>query len=144
MKLVHKNLVVPQLKPGPKVHDIDLALWFFGEDTLVKSVSAAGVVAVAPGLKQHQDYDNAVGIVEFHNGKVAYFFCSRMMAHGQEDTTEVIGTEGKLVVNGNPQANLVNTYTTTGINREIPPHYYGRFEHAFVLVSQAKRTYVSQ
>ncbi|KAJ9658390.1 hypothetical protein H2201_007830 [Coniosporium apollinis] len=114
------------------VHDIDLALWFFGEDRLVKSVSAAGVVAVAPGLKQHQDYDNAVGIVEFHNGKVAYFFCSRMMAHGQEDTTEVIGTEGKLVVNGNPQANLVNTYTTTGINREIPPHYYGRFEHAFV------------
>lgn len=87
---------------------------------------------MAPGLEQHGDYDNAVGIVEFYGGKVAYFFCSRMMAHGQEDTTEVIGTEGKLSVNGNPQANLVNMYTSAGITREAPPHYYGRFEHAFV------------
>jgi len=31
-----------------------------------------------------------------------------------------------------PQADFVNTYTSTGINREVPPHYYGRFEHAFV------------
>lgn len=118
-----------------QVHDIDLALWFFGHDSVVKSVSAAGVVARTQGLKKYQDYDNAVGIVEFHNGRIAYFFCSRMMAHGQEDTTEIIGTEGKLVVNGNPQANLVNTYTATGINREIPQTYYGRFEHAFVQVS---------
>lgn len=95
-------------------------------------MSAAGIVAVAPGLKEHGDYDNAVGIVEFFGGKVAYFFCSRMMAHGQEDTTEIIGTEGKLSVNANPQANFVNTYTSTGINREVPAHYYGRFEQAFV------------
>lgn len=95
-------------------------------------MAASGIVAVAPGLVQHGDYDNAVGIVEFFGGKVAYFFCSRMMAHGQEDTTEIIGTEGKLTVNANPQANFVNTYTSTGINREVPPHYYGRFENAFV------------
>lgn len=114
------------------VHDIDLALWFFGEDSAVKSIAASGIRAVAPGLEQHGDYDNAVGIVEFYGGKVAYFFCSRMMAHGQEDTTEIIGTEGKLSVNGNPQANLVNMYTSAGITREVPPHYYGRFEHAFL------------
>lgn len=60
------------------------------------------------------------------------FYCSRMMVHGQEDTTEIIGTEGKLTVNGNPQANLVNIYSPAGITREIPAHYYGRFEHAFV------------
>ncbi|GAW18713.1 hypothetical protein ANO14919_081940 [Xylariales sp. No.14919] len=114
------------------VHDIDLTLWFFGEDTPVKSVAAAGVVAVAPGLKQYEDFDNAVGIVEFYGGRVAYYYCSRMMAHGQEDTTEFIGTEGKLTVNGNPQANLVNTYTNRGITREVPAHYYGRFEYAFV------------
>ncbi|KAI0102105.1 NAD(P)-binding protein [Nemania sp. FL0031] len=117
------------------VHDIDLTLWFFGEDIAVKSVSAAGVVAVAPGLKQHDDFDNAVGIVEFHGGRVAYYYCSRMMAHGQEDTTEIIGTSGKLTVNGNPQANFVNTYTEKGIIREVPPHYYGRFEYAFVAES---------
>jgi myo-inositol 2-dehydrogenase/D-chiro-inositol 1-dehydrogenase len=94
-------------------------------------VAASGVVVIAPGLKQHRDYDNAVGIVEFFCGKVAYLFRSRMMAHGQEGTTEIIGTQGKLAVNADSQANLVNTYTSTGINRELPPRY-GRFEDAFV------------
>lgn len=114
------------------VHDIDLTLWFFGDDVIPKSISAHGVVAVQPGLKQHKDYDNAVGIVEFWNGKIAYYYCSRMMAHGQEDVTEVIGTEGKLSVNLNPQNSLVNYYHEGGITREVPAHYYGRFEMAFV------------
>lgn len=54
---------------------------------------------LSPGLKECRGYDNAVGIVEFHGGKVAYFSYSQMMAHGQEDATEIIDTEGKLSVN---------------------------------------------
>ncbi|KAH0039709.1 NAD(P)-binding protein, partial [Aureobasidium melanogenum] len=114
------------------VHDIDLALWFFGDDIQVKSVSAYGVRAVKPELAKYNDYDNAMGIVEFWNGRVANFYCSRMMAHGQEDVTEIIGTEGKLTVNGNPQKNFVNYYGPQGVTREVPAHYYGRFEQAFV------------
>lgn len=114
------------------IHDIDLALWFFGEDSIVKSVSAVGITAVSPELRQYNDRDNAVGIVEFYGGKIAQLFCSRMMAAGQEDTTEVTGTEGKLAINTQPQSNLVNIYDSTGIRREIPPHYYGRFRDAFI------------
>src|ERR1700753_3041226 len=84
------------------IHDIDLALWFFGQDSQVKSVVASGITAVQPGLREHKDRDNAVGIIEFYGGKIAYIFCSRMMAAGQEDSTEVIGTEGKLTVNMQP------------------------------------------
>lgn len=118
------------------VHDIDLTLWFFGDDIIPKSISAHGITAVQPELKKYNDYDNAVGIVEFQNGKIAYYYCSRMMAHGQEDTTEIIGTEGKLSVNANPQSNFVNYYHSGGITREVPAHYYGRFEGAFVRESQ--------
>jgi myo-inositol 2-dehydrogenase / D-chiro-inositol 1-dehydrogenase len=114
------------------IHDIDLALWFYGEDSLVKSVSAVGITAVSPELRRHNDRDNAVGIVEFHGGKIAYFFASRMMAAGQEDTTEIIGTEGKLSVNLAPAANLVQIYEPEGVRREIPQHYYGRFRDAFI------------
>jgi myo-inositol 2-dehydrogenase/D-chiro-inositol 1-dehydrogenase len=114
------------------VHDIDLTLWFFGEDVIPKSISAHGITAVQPDLKKYNDFDNAVGILEFHNGKIAYYYCSRMMAHGQEDTTEIIGTEGKLSVNANPQDNFVNYYHPGGITREVPAHYYGRFEQAFI------------
>ncbi|KAI1635190.1 hypothetical protein F4809DRAFT_467748 [Biscogniauxia mediterranea] len=114
------------------VHDIDLALWFLGEDSRVKSVSAVGITAVHPELQKYGDCDNGIGVVEFHGGRLAYFYNSRTMAAGQEDTTEIIGTEGKMVVNGNPQKNHVNTYTSIGVTRELPFDYYGRFEYAFV------------
>ncbi|KAL4978288.1 hypothetical protein BDW66DRAFT_165054 [Aspergillus desertorum] len=114
------------------VHDIDLTLWFFGSDLIPKSISAYGIRAVTPDLKKHDDFDNAVGIVEFYGGKIAYYYCSRMMAHGQEDVTEIIGTEGKLSVNLNPASDLVNYYHAGGITREVPPTYWGRFEQAFV------------
>lgn len=117
------------------VHDIDLTLWFFGPDVAPKSISAHGITAIHPELRDAGDRDNAVGVVEFWSGQIAYFFSSRMMAHGQEDTTEIIGTEGKLSVNVNPQRNLVNYYHPGGITREVPPNYYGRFEMAFVAES---------
>ncbi|KAL9109910.1 MAG: hypothetical protein Q9227_005433 [Pyrenula ochraceoflavens] len=114
------------------IHDIDLALWFFGQDSKVKSVSAVGITAVQPELRKHGDVDNGVGVVEFWSGKVAYFYSSRMMAAGQMDQTEVIGTEGKLTVNANPIGSLVEMSEAGGVRREIPSDYYGRFEHAFV------------
>ncbi|CEL01251.1 Putative NAD binding Rossmann fold oxidoreductase [Aspergillus calidoustus] len=114
------------------IHDIDLTLWFFGQDSKVRSVSAVGITAVEPDLRKHNDRDNAVGLVEFFDGKMAYFYASRMMAAGQEDSTEVIGTKGKVAVNTQPQLNLVQTFDARGIRKEIPQHYYDRFEYAFV------------
>ncbi|KAH7309297.1 hypothetical protein BKA65DRAFT_576024 [Rhexocercosporidium sp. MPI-PUGE-AT-0058] len=114
------------------IHDIDLALWFFGQDSRVKSVVSSGITAVQPELRKHKDVDNAVGIVEFYGGQIAYLFCSRMMAAGQDDATEIIGTDGKLQVNAQPMSNLVNIYEVGGVKREIPGDYYGRFEQAFV------------
>lgn len=113
------------------VHDIDLALWFFGGDSAVKSVVASGITAVQPGLREYNDRDNAVGVVEFYGGRIAYIFASRMMAAGQEDSTEIIGTQGKLAVNTQPTQNLVNIYEPGGIRREIAQNYYDRFRDAF-------------
>ncbi|KAI9372076.1 hypothetical protein BJX61DRAFT_553225 [Aspergillus egyptiacus] len=114
------------------IHDIDLALWFFGAESKVRSVSAVGITAVEPDLRKHNDRDNAVGLVEFYDGKMAYFYASRMMAAGQEDTSEFIGTKGKVTVNAQPQLNLVQTFDSAGVRKEIPQHYYDRFEYAFV------------
>ncbi|KAL8665773.1 MAG: hypothetical protein Q9168_007631, partial [Polycauliona sp. 1 TL-2023] len=118
------------------IHDIDLALWFFSSNNngkvKVKSVYASGVTAIQPGLRKYNDRDNAIGIVEFHTGQLAYFYASRMMAAGQEDVTEIIGTAGKLAVNMQPRINHVDIYGQEGIRRELPATYYERFEEAFV------------
>jgi myo-inositol 2-dehydrogenase / D-chiro-inositol 1-dehydrogenase len=70
--------------------------------------------------------------VEFWGGKIAYFYSSRMMAAGQHDMTEIIGTNGKLSVNANPIGKLVEISESSGVRREIPQDYWGRFEYAFV------------
>lgn len=114
------------------IHDIDLALWFYGADSRVKSVSAVGICSAQPDLKKHGDVDNAVGIVEFYENRIAYFYASRTMAAGQHDMTEIIGTEGKLLVNVNPQTNLLEISDKNGFRREVPGDYYGRFGEAFV------------
>jgi myo-inositol 2-dehydrogenase / D-chiro-inositol 1-dehydrogenase len=58
-----------------------------------------------------------------------------MMAAGQHDMTEIIGTHGKLIVNANPSKDLVEIHEPTGIRREIGPSYYERFGSAFVTES---------
>jgi myo-inositol 2-dehydrogenase/D-chiro-inositol 1-dehydrogenase len=119
------------------IHDIDLALWFFTSPSSkqlprVKSVMAVGVTALEPDLAKHGDVDNGVGVVEFHDGQIAYFYSSRMNAPGQHDMTEIIGTKGKLTVNANPSTNLTEAHMPDGVHRAIPQNYYERFEQAFV------------
>ncbi|KAK1987302.1 hypothetical protein LZ30DRAFT_777700 [Colletotrichum cereale] len=114
------------------IHDIDLALWFFDdEESRVKSVHAVGITAFEPGLRNHNYRDNAVGTVEFHGGRIAHLYASRMMAAGQEDSTEIVGTKGKLSVNILPAENHVRIYQPGGVRQELPQTYWDRFKAAF-------------
>lgn len=54
------------------------------------------------------------GVTLYDGGKIAYFYCTRMMAHGQEDSTDIKGTKGKLSINANPQKDLVSLYRAGG------------------------------
>ena len=56
------------------IHDIDLSLFFFGDDAVPKSVCAMGVSAYHHQLEAVGDADNAVGICEYWNGRLAYFY----------------------------------------------------------------------
>ncbi|KAL2824864.1 NAD(P)-binding protein [Aspergillus cavernicola] len=113
------------------IHDIDLMLWFLGENRKIKSLQAVGVTAVHPGLAASGDRDNAIATVEFEGGKIAALYCSRMMAAGQEDTTEVICERGSVRVNMQVRKNHVEIHDSLGARRELPQHYYERFREAF-------------
>ncbi|KAH6867525.1 NAD-binding Rossmann fold oxidoreductase family protein [Thelonectria olida] len=116
------------------IHDIDLALLFFGEESQPKSVSAAGVAALHTELSEAGDADNAVGICEFWDGKIAFFYNSRMAAHGYDNMTEIFGTKGKLSVNLVPRQNRVEMCDDEGYIKTAPtPSWYDRYEKAFVI-----------
>ncbi|PKX97019.1 Gfo/Idh/MocA family protein [Aspergillus novofumigatus IBT 16806] len=112
------------------IHDIDLSLWFL-DNPVPKACWAAGTLQHHPELQQLSDVDNAVGIVEFWGGKIAYFYCSRTQAHGHDVCTEVTGTEGKLMVNVLPRKNNVILADKLGMRHEVQPEYWERFEDAF-------------
>ena len=111
-------------------HDIDLSMWFLG-DVIPKAVWAAGTITHHPELAELQDVDNGVGIVEYWGGKLAYFYCSRTQAHGHDVCTEVVGTQGKVMVNLVPRLNNVTVASSKGIGHEVQPEYWERFEDAF-------------
>jgi myo-inositol 2-dehydrogenase/D-chiro-inositol 1-dehydrogenase len=124
------------------IHDIDLALWFFGMDSAgrvlpkLKSVVAFGVTALQPKLAQYGDVDNGVGVVEFYCGQIVYFYSPRINQPGRHDMTEIVGTKGKLTVNANPANGLLESHLPIGVQRDIPHSYYERFEHAFITEAQ--------
>jgi myo-inositol 2-dehydrogenase/D-chiro-inositol 1-dehydrogenase len=112
------------------IHDIDLSLYYFG-DVKPKAVWAVGTISHHPELKYLDDVDNGVGVVEYYGGKIAYFYCSRTQAHGHDVCTEITGTKGKVMVNLDPRLNNVTMAQTSGINHEVQPEYWERFEDAF-------------
>ncbi|RMY11235.1 hypothetical protein D0868_03255 [Hortaea werneckii] len=114
------------------IHDIDLMLWFMGESRKLKSLQAVGVTAVHPELNAMNDRDNALATVEFDGGKVASLFCSRMMAAGQEDATEIICERGSFRVNVDGRKDFIELHDSYGARRKLPQHYYERFRDAFV------------
>jgi myo-inositol 2-dehydrogenase / D-chiro-inositol 1-dehydrogenase len=114
------------------IHDIDLSLWFFGpEPVLPKAVWAVGTIAHHPELAALKDVDNGVGVVEYWGGKIAYFYCSRTMAHGHDVCTEIVGTQGKVMVNLVPRRDNVVVAAEGGVRHEVQPEYWERFEDAF-------------
>lgn len=120
------------------VHDIDLCLSFLGEDAEPKSCYATGNIAKHKQLGAIQDVDNAIGVVEWHPRQaggtppISYHYCSRIMAHGFDNPTEIIGTTGVLKINQRPRDNLIDIADEDGISNTVMPDYYGRYERAFV------------
>jgi myo-inositol 2-dehydrogenase/D-chiro-inositol 1-dehydrogenase len=112
------------------IHDIDLSLWYLG-NPVPKACWAAGTLQHHPELEALSDVDNAVGMVEYWGGKIAYFYCSRTQAHGHDVCTEITGTHGKVMVNVMPKSNNVVLADKLGMRNEVQPEYWQRFEDAF-------------
>lgn len=118
------------------VHDIDVARWLLGKPRATR-VYASGTIALHEGLRAAGDVDNGVAICEFEGGGLAMFYASRTMAHGNDTSSEVIGTAGALSIGHIPRANRVEVYDARGVRSECTPTFFDRFEDAFLIEAQA-------
>jgi myo-inositol 2-dehydrogenase/D-chiro-inositol 1-dehydrogenase len=59
------------------------------------------------------------------------------MAHGNDTSSEVIGTAGALGIGRVPRTNRVEIYDAHGARSECTPTFFDRFEEAFLIEAQA-------
>ncbi|WVQ69659.1 uncharacterized protein L199_007879 [Kwoniella botswanensis] len=133
------------------IHDIDMSRWLLGvsesgqgkgtlhqssapattEKPTVKRVFATGLTVRHPELKEQEDCDNALGIVEYANGSSCTLHLSRTGMGGYESLVEVFGTEQKLTVD-TPASSQLKITDGHGRRVESAPTYIERFGEAFV------------
>lgn len=114
------------------IHDIDLALSFFGRDTRPKAAWAAGLTAYHKELSEQRDADNAVGICEFHDGKIGFFYNSRTSPRGFDNQTEIVGMDGKISINLLSRQNKLELSDKDGIRIEPTRGWSDRYAESFV------------
>jgi myo-inositol 2-dehydrogenase/D-chiro-inositol 1-dehydrogenase len=82
------------------IHDFDLARFIVGGE--VRKVSALGSVCIDPRLRELDDVDTAVVVLEFADGLIATIDNSRRAAYGYDQRVELFGSKGVVTAGGSP------------------------------------------
>jgi myo-inositol 2-dehydrogenase/D-chiro-inositol 1-dehydrogenase len=122
------------------VHDIDLARWLLADAQGAPRAArawATGTIAIHQGLKPIGDVDNGIAVVEFEGGQRAVLYTSRTFAHGHETHTEIIGTQGNLLVGQGAARDRVVTSDAHGVRHQPVADFFERFSDAFAREMQS-------
>jgi len=110
------------------VHDFDLARWLMGSE--VVRVHSEGGCLVYPELNEVGDIDNAMINLKFANQAIGNIDISRNAVYGYDIRTEVLGSEGGLLI-GNLQQTATLVMTRDGITHDTVPYFMERFGEAY-------------
>ena len=116
------------------VHDVDLARWYIGSE--VKRVWSQGGAYRFKEFGDLDDADNTFVFCEFDDGSMALIGASRTSSYGHDTFTEIIGTEGKLVVGNPPSKNRLQISDKHGVRNECNETFFDRFKDAFLIQIQ--------
>lgn len=110
------------------VHDFDLARWLMGSE--VESVYSIGGTLVYPELKEVGDIDNAIITLKMTNETIGEIDVSRNAVYGYDIRTEVLGSDGGLVI-GKLQQTSTLMMTRAGVTHDTVPYFMERFGEAY-------------
>ena len=110
------------------IHDFDLARWLMGSE--VKRVYSEGGTLVFKELSTVGDIDNATVNILFANGAIGNVEVSRNALYGYDIRTEVLGSEGALMIGYFQQTPLL-VLTRKGICHDMVPYIIERFGEAY-------------
>ncbi len=111
------------------IHDFDLARWLMGSE--VKRVYTEGGTLVFEELNTVGDIDNATVNILFQSGAIGNVEVSRNALYGYDIRTEVLGSEGGLMIGYFQQTPLL-LLTRKGISHDMVPYIMERFGEAYL------------
>ena len=111
------------------IHDFDLVRYLTGHE--VVEVFAYGAALVDPAIGEIGDVDTVVASMRFDNGALGVVTASRRAVYGYDVSTEVFGSNGKVVVGEAPET-LVRRYGRDGVTHDNIFWFLQRFEAAYV------------
>lgn len=124
------------------VHDIDISMYLAGKDREPGVAFGAGTCVVYPQCVEWDDCDNAHGIVTMGDDLIFNIYSSRDNRHGHHTTTEVIGTEGRILINGEPRRLNIDVSTKVGTTMVPASEHWDLFPDAFMGEVEAFRDWV--
>jgi inositol 2-dehydrogenase len=111
------------------IHDFDVGRWLMGSE--VTRVSTEGGTLVFPELNTVGDFDNAVINLRFGSGALGNVEVSRNALYGYDIRTEVLGSEGAVMV-GALQQTPVLLLTREGARHDVMRYIVERFSDAYL------------
>jgi inositol 2-dehydrogenase len=111
-------------------HDFDLARWLMGKE--VKEVEARGGAWFYEEVKEKGDQDLVGVLLVFEKEGIGLVEGCRKCAYGYDLRTEVVGSEGALMV-GSPYDPNFSIGKREGITPRKAQWFWERFEEAFLL-----------
>ena len=112
------------------IHDFDLARWLMSSE--VERVSAEGALCVCDHFASVGDIDNAVINLRFTSGALGNVEVSRNARYGYDVWTEVLGSEGTVVVGRTAGSGGIQVLLPAGDHQsDDTPHFVRRFGTAY-------------
>lgn len=109
-------------------HDFDLGRWLMGSE--VERVYSEGGCLVYSELQAVGDIDNAVVNLRFASGAIGNVDVSRNAVYGYDIRTEVLGSEGGLMISKIRQTPIL-VMTREGVTHDTVPYFMERFGEAY-------------
>lgn len=110
-------------------HDFDLARWLMGAE--VRRVYVEGGALVYEEVRKRGDLDNAVVNLLFEDGRIGNVEVSRNAVYGYDIRTEVLGTDGAIIV-GRWRETPLLLFKRGGISCDTVWWFRERFREAYL------------
>jgi scyllo-inositol 2-dehydrogenase (NAD+) len=112
------------------IHDYDLARFLMERE--VTEVTAMGSIVHSKEMEKYDDVDTAVTYLRFEDGAAGDIESTRNSFYGYDIRTEIIGTEGSLIISGVQRHPRVQVWKPGSGTYEIDPGFLERFETAYL------------